>query len=77
MAGSPRHKLFVVLTAVFGLSAAALGAMGMRMIYVGAYPPPGEGSLGHVGVTVFGGGAVFVSLILGLFAYYFLIRIRP
>jgi hypothetical protein len=51
--------------------------MGMRMIYDGAYPSPDEGSLGHAGLAVFGGGAVFVSLILGLFAYYFLIRIRP
>jgi hypothetical protein len=48
-------------------AALALAAVAVVLIYTGAYPPEGTGSLGHVGTTIAGIIAAFLALILSLF----------
>lgn len=56
-----------MLAAGYVLVASALAAVctGTMWICRGAWPPPGEGSLGHVGLIVIGASFVGLALLTG------------
>lgn len=60
-----RIGLLKVVAIISGIAATGFVVLGIVLIKAGAYPPPGTGSLGHVGMVVAGIVAVFLALFFG------------
>ena len=62
--------LLGLLAGVLAVLAAVGGGLAIHLVRLGAFPPAGEGSLGHVGAILAGGIAGFLGLVLGLLALW-------
>jgi hypothetical protein len=71
-----RRRLLLIGAGVSAVGALVFGVMAVFWIGAGAYPPPGEGSLGHVGMVVAGVGAGFFAIVALLFTVYFLLKVK-
>lgn len=65
-----RIKLFTALAIAFSAFSLVCLYMAVMLVDFGANPPPGESSLGHVGIVVLGLGSGFLSIVLGLLALW-------
>lgn len=70
------RRILIAAASACGLSGAALGMLASSVIYAGANPPAGGGSLGHVGAIIAGLIMAFGALILLLLGVYFYGRTR-
>lgn len=70
---------FAVLTGVavfLALLALLGGALSVYLVLLGSRPPPGGGSLGHVGIVIAGLVVGFASIVLALLGTYTGLRAR-
>jgi hypothetical protein len=50
--------------------------LGIHLIFGGAYPSDGNGSLGHAGMIIAGTIASFLAIVFGLFSIFFIGKSR-
>lgn len=65
MQTATKAKLLRVIAWFCGVAALGLAVLAVMLIKGGAYPPPGTGSLGHVGMVIAGVIAAFLGIFLG------------
>ena len=70
MQPATRRRALQILTALCSLLATAALGLAAHLIHTGAHPPPGGGSLGHVGMVVAGIGSAFAAFVFALLALY-------
>ena len=77
MPSETRVPVLRILSIALHLMALAAGGVGALWIHAGTHPPPGGGSLGHVGITAMGFALAFAALALALLGLYLGQRARP
>lgn len=76
MAPGTKRRILHGVAFLLVAATAALGSFAFVLIREGAYPPEGTGSLGHVGLTIAGIIAAFLTVVSGLFALLCVSRAR-
>ena len=71
-----RFALLTGATCAFSILALLSSLIAVHLVWLGAYPPVGQGSLGHVGAVVAGIISGFVALVFVLLAIYTGLRAR-
>ena len=77
---APRGRLrrIALVSATLVSSALAIGGsvLAVHLVWLGAYPSEGEGSLGHVGIVIAGLVCGFLAMVFALLALYTGLRVR-
>ncbi len=76
MQSRTKRRALSALSVVLFVAAAALVVFAAVLIHAGAYPAPGEGSLGHVGAVIAGVVAGFAGIVTALFGLWARSRAR-